>query len=185
MEAILRSKGVFQVRYLSPSEFPIALQISRNLLQYFGADSEIIQGTADDPGSSASGASIQIWKGLKANAWFGASDRNSHITAGTQGIRMRRKDSGHCVIQAADGLGAIFLGPGANGTVILRIWGWDHAGLCQAARLVPMLTGTGQPDFIVVGRECLWKGAAGVRALGFYDSDWEISSTSYLPSQSE
>ena len=49
-----------------------------------------------------------------------------------------------------DGLGAIFLCPLKGGRLGLVVWGADEVGLRTASRLVPLRTGVGQPDFIVV-----------------------------------
>lgn len=79
-----------------------------------------------------------------------------------------------------NGLGAIFLRPLEHGKLDLVVWGVDTTSLAIAARLVPILTGVGQPDFIIVTRECLWKGVDGALALGYFDGDWNVSTTSYL-----
>lgn len=79
-----------------------------------------------------------------------------------------------------EGLGAAFLRPLPDERLELVIWGYDDAGLRQAARLVPMLTGVGQPDFVVVSQRCRWKGADGVLAMGFFDHAWEISKASFF-----
>lgn len=78
------------------------------------------------------------------------------------------------------GIGAIYLVPRTEERLHLVVWGYDKKGLQQAARLTPGLTGVGQPDFAVLGPECSWKGAGGVLAMGFFDYDWSISSSSYI-----
>ena len=60
------------------------------------------------------------------------------------------------------------------------VWGVDLVGLEQAARLVPALTGVGQPDFVVMSAECRLLGHAGVYAAGFFDYSWQISESSYI-----
>jgi hypothetical protein len=42
MEAILRTNGPFQIVYYDDNAFDVALQISRNLYQYFFADSLVL-----------------------------------------------------------------------------------------------------------------------------------------------
>ena len=79
-----------------------------------------------------------------------------------------------------EGLGAIFLRPLPDERLNIVIWGVDDAGLRSAARLMPMLTGVGQPDFMIVSQACAWKGAAGIVALGFLDYRWNVSKSSYL-----
>jgi hypothetical protein len=78
------------------------------------------------------------------------------------------------------GLGAIYLQPLPHERLRLVIWGYDKYGLEYASRLVPMLTGVGQPDFIIVSKECWWKGTGGVLAMGFFDYMWNVSRASYL-----
>ena len=78
------------------------------------------------------------------------------------------------------GMGAIFLRPLPGERLELVVWGFDKQGLRQAARLVPMLTGVGQPDFVVVSRKCTSKGAAGVLAMGSFDNFWKVSEGSFF-----
>ena len=78
------------------------------------------------------------------------------------------------------GLGAIFITPRSMEVLELCIWGFDADGLRQASRLAPTLTGIGQPDFVVFRKQCGWKGASGVLAMGFFDSQWQVSRGSYL-----
>jgi 3-methyladenine DNA glycosylase AlkC len=42
MDAILRTNGPFQIVYYGDRTFEVALQISRNLYQYFFADSFVL-----------------------------------------------------------------------------------------------------------------------------------------------
>jgi hypothetical protein len=41
-----------------------------------------------------------------------------------------------------------------------------------------MLTGVGQPDFVVLDRRMLAKGVDAVLAMGFLDTAWEVSAGS-------
>lgn len=77
-------------------------------------------------------------------------------------------------------MGAIFLRPLLNERLELVVWGFDQQGLRQAARLVPMLTGVGQPEFVVVSQRCAWEGAAGVLAMGSFDNFWNVSEASFV-----
>ena len=78
------------------------------------------------------------------------------------------------------GMGAIFLRPLLDERLELVVWGFDKQGLRQAARLMPMLTGVGQPDFVIVSKRCAWKGAAGVLAMGLFDNFWKVSRGSFF-----
>lgn len=97
-----------------------------------------------------------------------------------RGIVVRDARGRSTIYGLEEGLGAIYLRPNEAGTLDLVVWGVDLAGLQYAARMVPMLTGVGQPDFVVVNKECAWKGAAGVHALGYLDSFWNISDGSVV-----
>jgi hypothetical protein len=62
----------------------------------------------------------------------------------------------------------------------LVVWGVDAASLQVAARLVPMMTGVGVPDFVIADSRMLWKGIEGTLAMGFLDEKWLVSSNAIL-----
>lgn len=173
--AILGTRGRLFIS--TPSKaFPLAVQISRNLFQYFGADALIIDPDPDDqPGE---GNRISLLLGF-----------NNDVRAGQFGAITIDERQGLVVLDAhghanvygfQEGLGAIFLRPGVADTLDLVVWGSDLSGLRHAARLIPTLTGIGQPDFVVHDKQCAWKGAAGVLTLGFFDNYWNISKHSVV-----
>jgi hypothetical protein len=45
-----------------------------------------------------------------------------------------------------------------------------------------MVTGVGQPDFVVLGESAKWKGIEGALAMGFFDSTWEVTPSSVIES---
>ena len=75
---------------------------------------------------------------------------------------------------------AIFVRPLGTGKLELVIWGADDERTWQAARLMPTLTGVGQPDFVVLSESCKWKGVDGVVAMGFFGHNWNVTRSSYL-----
>lgn len=77
-------------------------------------------------------------------------------------------------------MGLIYLHPLPDERLALIIWGTDEEGLRTAARLLPLRTGVGQPNFVMGGKEMRWSGVAGVKATGMFDSWWRVSHTSYL-----
>jgi hypothetical protein len=79
-----------------------------------------------------------------------------------------------------DGLAAIYLRPLPNERLELIVWGVDAASLKVAARLVPMMTGVGVPDFVIADSKMLWKGIEGTLAMGFLDENWNVSSNAIL-----
>ena len=175
MDAIKRSQGAFAiVRHSNKAEFT-ALQISRNLFQYFSADSEI---TDDyERAITSKGNVISIAIGSDVPKTTG----NHPIEIKNKQIHVRDGGASRVYPLIADfGLAAIFLRPLPDERLELVVWGADEDSLAIAARLVPMMTGTGQPDFVVVDRRMLWKGLDGALALGFFDGDWNVSRNSFL-----
>lgn len=154
----------------------LAVQVSRNFFQYFGADAEIIG--PDQPNPTKGGNRVILSLGSAGLVVATASQHKTFFVDGEKDFCVRGSNGRLAVYGFTEGLGAIFLRPGTNGTLELVIWGFDIPGLRFAARMVPMLTGVGQPDFIVVGQECAWKGAAGVRALGYLDNSWNVAESS-------
>ena len=175
--AILRTRGEMQVRFAPQSTLPMACQISRNLYQYFGASCDI--GPLSKPVSDTSNV-ISVLQGPPKNNW---ATIGHPIVIGSTGVEVEGPSS--CIppkklYPSEPGLGAIFLVGRSEEKLELRVWGYDTDGLQQALRLIPTLTGVGQPDFVIVRKECAWKGAAGVSAMGFFDSRWKVSNGSYL-----
>lgn len=97
-----------------------------------------------------------------------------------KGIRIRGPSGLEEVVPFEPGIGAVYLGPLEGERLELLVWGFDVDGLRSASRLMPSLTGVGQPDFVIVRKECMWLGAAGVIAMGFFDYTWNVSKGSYL-----
>ncbi len=97
-----------------------------------------------------------------------------------RGICIRDARGRRRLYEFEDGLGMICVSPLANERLELKIWGFDQRGVNQAARLLPMLTGVGQPDFVLFGKRCAWEGAAGVYAMGSFNNSWNISDASFL-----
>lgn len=176
----MRTDGRFIIHTPCPEHFTISLQISRNLFQYFRADTEIV-GTLDENRkyrvAKEKGNIISIEKGRAISPCMLPA---YPITIDKErGIIIRNAINEHKDYELQEGIGAIFLRPLPNERLELLIWGMDDRGLHQAARLLPMLTGVGQPEFVIVSSQCAWQGAAGVLAMGSFDSFWELSAASY------
>lgn len=179
MDAILSTQSTLQIlrssRALAVDK--IALQISRNICQYFGADTEIVDRSTSYTPQHSNAIRVAIGQDLPdsliPNFPVRVDDHTpSMITVrGADGLMRYRSDSG---------IGAIFLRPLKEDQVELVVWGADEEGLRIAARLVPMLTGVGQPDFVVADRKMLWGGAGEVLAMGYFDHLWNLTGESYL-----
>ena len=176
LQSILRTRGNFCIQCLTTEGTDVALQISRNLYQYYGADSEIVGGASHTIARSGNVITVSLGthklpKPLEDHPF--EIDRDC-------GIFLCKRDGATRRYALQDGLGTIFLRPLATQRLELIVWGFDATGLRQAARLLPMLTGVGQPDFVVVRKTMAWEGAAGALAMGSFDSAWQISDASFL-----
>ena len=87
----------------------------------------------------------------------------------------------HEIIPRHGHLGATFLRPLKDERLELVVWGQTLDQLWWSSRLVPTLTGVGQPDFIIFDHELRWKGADAA-AIGFFDAWWNVSGGSVLDS---
>lgn len=178
LDSIMRTRGRFSIQTLSPglSESDVALQVSRNLFQYFGADAQIIDSIRE----------AQFLHGNVISVATGEDYTDKVQIPGTidvikgRGLVIHKSDGRKRIFEMEKGLGAIFLRHLDEERLELVVWGYDDQGLRQAARLVPMLTGVGQPDFVIVGKSCAWDGAAGVLAMGSFDSYWKVSEASFV-----
>lgn len=183
LDAILRTPGTFTIRECSPGVEHVALQTSRNFLQYFAADSQIIEDCSSNDSDDQPGNVITLAIGHDLPP----------ALIDTYPIRI---DQGRLVISTSrlpstplcprqeyvyrePGLGAVFLRPYRNERLELVVWGIDLDGLQQAARLVPTITGSGQPEYVVMTNRCRWEGVAGIYAAGHFDWFWQVSPGSF------
>ena len=177
LQSILCSRGEFAVRIQSPRAFSYAQQVSRNLCQYFAAASTLFLNN-DDEIPSHFGNVITICLGGEHSL---PARENFPITVDEDlGIIADRRGKSRCYYPSKGGLGLICLRPMREGKLELFLWGSDEIGLRLACRLIPTLTGAGQPDFVIIRKEVAWKGASGALGMGFFDSEWEISAGSYM-----
>jgi len=181
MNAILRSIGPFSIVQHSANTQQVALQISRNLCQYYAADTDITSDYSEALNSTGNVISIAIGQDLpqSRDEYPIFVHGRSVINGGSVILHADGLDHGW-FDQDYPGLAAAYLRPLQGKRLELVVWGIDADALKTAARLVPMLTGSGQPDFIIMDRTMLWKGLEGTLALGFFDSNWEVSKNSYL-----
>lgn len=143
-------------------------------MQYFGADTSITTNEEVEPSLSRSLISIHAGSGVqnKLNE-FPLQIRDGEVAV--------RDDSGQWrEYEGQDAVAAIFLQPGNGEGLELVVWGRDTEDARFAARLVPTLTGVGQPDFVVLSDSCKWRGVGGVTAMGFFDHEWNVSRSSFF-----
>lgn len=171
INAILKSSGPTSIVNHSVESWDIASQMARNLYQYFAADARFL----DSPQSTVSNL---ISVGIGADT--ASFPQGFPIKVSTSAVRVITK-AGQKIYEAGkQGLAAIFILPHENDRLELVVWGCDLASLRAAARLVPLIPGAGQPDFVILTRKSLYKGVDGVLGLGFFDSQWHITGSSVL-----
>ena len=175
LDSILRSVGRFLIRTSNPVS-DVTMQIARNLFQYFAADSEIIDINAAV--GSQPGNVISVTLGSDSSVLGSHSEPIGLDSDGR--LYIRGHEGMKAVFPLEVGMGAIFLRPLVDERLELLVWGFDKQGLRQAARLVPMLTGVGQPEFVVVSKRCISKGVAGVLAMGSFDKFWNVSEAAFI-----
>ncbi|KAF1926669.1 uncharacterized protein M421DRAFT_67357 [Didymella exigua CBS 183.55] len=175
MTAILRTHGPIIIKHPGTVHAShLALQVSRNLYQYFHADTVILSDIADTASANATGNVIH----LSIGDGLTSADPDFPIQASTSGASLRDSRGREQLYDNSQG--AAWLRPLDGERLELVLWGADEEGLRQAARLVPMLTGVGQPDFVILGEETKWKGIEGALALGFFNSQWQVTASSFV-----
>jgi hypothetical protein len=184
LAAMFLTRDRFTILSTGENTYDIAAQISRNLFQYYGADSVVLMEQAQDPPLLPEGTGNVIT--VVAGAHVAPSELQDYpirveadrLTLSQGQAEGERHINTHFRFET--GLGAVFLRPLQNERLELVVWGADDLGLQQAARLVPTLTGSGQPDFVIMSKSCMWKGVGGVYAMGFLDSSWRVSEGSFI-----
>jgi hypothetical protein len=175
MTAILRTHGPFIIKHSGTANTShLALQVSRNLHQYFHADTIIATNNTKTTFVNITSNVITVAMGDELEG--AATD--SPIQVSSSGVSLRDSRGREKLYDEARG--AAWLRPLDGERLELVLWGADDQGLRQAARLVPMLTGVGQPDFVVLSEEAKWKGVDGALAMGFFDSQWQITASSFI-----
>jgi hypothetical protein len=175
MDAIFRTQNTLQIISHSQETRHHAIQISRTFCQYLGADTEVLElGT-----KSLKQYSNVVRVIVSSNPPAGHLKDFALQVDSSNGISICTSD-GQMRYPTSAGMGAIFLRPLTEGAVELVVWGRDADGLDVASRLVPMLPGVGQPDFVVADRRMLLEGAGGVLAMGSFDHLWNVTENSYF-----
>lgn len=183
-DAILRTRGTFTVLMCTPGVDQVALQVSRNLMQYYAADSQIQGGCLVDDARLQDGNVIILAMGeglprSKLGSFPIHTHRGGLVVIGNGNRLLSDLPVSRYEYPYEPGLGAVFLRPLENEKLEMVIWGADLSGLQQAARLAPSLTGSGQPEYVILSDRCRWEGLAGVYSAGHFDRSWQVSSASY------
>lgn len=177
LDAILRTNGPFTIVQHTPETSHVALQVSRNLYQYFGADTHITSdydAALDSQGNIITLSTAPSLPVCNLDVYpISISDAQITINLNPPHAKFYTEVDDH-------GLGAIFIRPLPNGRLELVIWGKDKRSLRIAARLAPLMTGSGVPDFVVVDERVLYQGVGAARAMGFLDAWWKVTGGSVL-----
>lgn len=177
INALLGTNGPFSIQCTSRRAQILALMVSQNLMQYFGADS-ILESDLYDAKRPERGNLITIGIGSSVGPGYLASHP---IAVNTDSLAIRDARGVKRIIgPRPGGLGAIFLRPLQHQRLELVVWGTDYSSLFTASKLIPLMTGAGQPDFVVTIEQSRWRGLDGAAALGFFDFAWNVSSLSYI-----
>ncbi|KAK2749210.1 hypothetical protein FQN57_006825 [Myotisia sp. PD_48] len=180
--AILRTIGSLNAVSSSNETAKLALQTCHILFQYFAADCAMFSPSSALPNprsaaiASGMGNVITLLLGKRVNDF---SLFNFPVLLRQDSLVLQTRKGEHRYEFEA-GLGIIFIQPLRDERLEMVIWGFDLDGLRQAARLIPTLTGVGQPDFVIVNRHTPWKGQGALYAAGFFDYSWNISYASYV-----
>src|ERR1700737_1287568 len=147
----------------------LATNIAQNVFIYFGAEVDIrFDDEVDDLGLSGNVISL------------GMEDQNTYLRKvvqdfGVEHFPIRAENQAIVVNDTIDAhrysgeeTGAIYLHPLPRSRLLLSICGTDQKGMEKAVRLFPYRTGSGQPDWIVVGPQMGVQGVQGVKAMGYY-----------------
>lgn len=181
LNAILHSSGPFLIRHTEDDAEDVASQIAQNLYQYLKADSDISlisdDGGSSNPGSIAESSNVIT---VATGSQIPDSVQDFAIQVSEGGISLTKANGRTVRIPSEDNPSAIYVRPLAGGKTELVIWGAQKDSTAMAARLVPILPGVGQPDFIVLTESSRWKGVGGVLAMGYFDYQWRISEASYI-----
>ena len=153
----------------------LAVELANNLYKYFAAESAVLEDFRPSTTLDGNAIFLDIYDATS----LGQFAANFPISITDKAISLRDTRGRGTTFRKDLGVGSIFLHPLGEDRLALVILGSDEDGLRAAARLVPLRTGVGQPDFVILGREAAWKGTEGVLAMGQFDSDWQIS-TAYF-----
>lgn len=112
---------------------------------------------------------------IKDSRTLGQSAIDMGLSINKESISVREATGRLKIYPMEPGVGAIFLQPLGSERVAIVVIGADEDGLRSAVRLVPLRTGVGQPNLIILGKEAGWKGVEGTLAMGMFDSKWQLS----------
>jgi predicted esterase len=173
--AILKTPDRIGIQLTTENARPIAISIAQSLYQYFAADvvfSDLTGGFYERTGDVITvGIGEDIDPGIMADY---------PIKVATSEIVIRDYDGTEHRYGSLEEIGAIFLRPYKEDLLQLVVWGSNAGGLAMARRLVPTISGAGQPDFVILARESRVNGIDGALAMGFFDSRWNLTKASFL-----
>lgn len=120
----------------------------------------------------ASDRNVLLYGSAVSNSVYNALVGKSPVTFGEGSVTV-----GDRVISAPD-LAVLFIRPrvGSKSASVAVIGGTGPVGRRVSERVPIFLSGAALPDLFVVGADSLEKGAAGVRAAGFFGNDWSVKS---------
>lgn len=178
MEGILRTDGPFWIvlpKRPTEAEIHAAKEIARSFFIHLGADSMISEKYEAEKEFELVHAGVRICVSI------GRVNTNCAVDPDLP-IPIQIMDEKY-VLNTVDGTvdvakekesGAIFLVPSRLKCADVHLYATTEAAFNSVASLLPFRTGSGVPDFVIMGDKP-WKGVAGATALGFFDSHWKAS----------
>ncbi|KAK6528694.1 hypothetical protein TWF694_003937 [Orbilia ellipsospora] len=177
LPALFNSRGCINVLFrnnttLSPLYNKKALEVSRNLYQYYSADTKI--GIIDDLEQIKKGNVVVL--GRFDKTLLPEELRSTFPVSQTESgdINLQLQSGEKITYKNRPGIGMVLLFPIGKDRVGILIWGSNDDAVRRASMLMPIRTGSSQPDFIILGPESGWNGAAGALALAMFDSHWQF-----------
>jgi dienelactone hydrolase len=136
---------------------------------------DVVADTAFDPKKELD-RSVILYGNAETNGAWAALLPSSPVRVTRSGVRIGGKD-----INGAD-LACLFLQPrpGSRVASVGVVGGTGIAGMRLTERIPYFVSGVGVPDCVVMGPEALSKGAAGVRAAGFFGNDWSVDTGEFV-----
>ncbi|QIX01796.1 hypothetical protein AMS68_007313 [Peltaster fructicola] len=181
LEAILRSNGTIYLFSHSPGTENVATEIANNLMQYFSADVEVAMLYETTHLGSGNVISLAYGPDMPSGLQDCATSCRMDIDKqGRLNISTATRVAHSFDISRNNIVAAAFLRPLPDHRLELVFWGVDLASLRLSVCLLPLMTGSGQPDFVIATQQMLSRGLGGVFAMGFFDSSWCPSTASYF-----
>jgi predicted esterase len=158
----------------TPEENAWALAKARYDAETFGyrgnASVDVVPDTAFDTKAEPD-RNVIVYGHAESNAAWSVLLADSPVQVRRGAIRVGERE------EKGEDLGCLFLRPrpGSDRAAVGVVAGSGLAGMHLTDRLPYFISGVGYPDCIVIAGDILTKGVGGIRAAGFFGSDWGVN----------